>query len=191
MKNFLAIIFFSVVAGVSSAEDQVNLLGSGGYSAILATTNNFYIEVIDQVEDGCLPYPGKLKDKFELVLRQNGLSIQTERIFTSPVIVIKTLGYEARSGSCVVNIESVIEKWSLVYVPYSEDVASGKTTFVNIGFGGNSNLLSGGKQDMQSRLEKVAQEHAEAFVLRRSRDIDHIKKYFPSIIRNYNSDLQD
>ena len=166
----------------SLLEDEPSLLIEGSYWSLIALRDNFTIEYSDQVSDGCLPQPSKMKDKMELVLRQNGFSIATEEPVFPNRILITALGFATSASSCVVHLDTDLVFWGNVAVPFAQTVPSGPTTFALIPYPMGNIILTGSKNGMQERVEKQVQEFGESLYLEISRAKDFIKKKFPQIL---------
>lgn len=177
----LAFIAFPVRA--ADSEEPVSLLIEGGIEAILALKDDFYIEVDDQVDDGCLPQPSRLKDKMEISLRQNGYSIESERSLLGNNITISALGYGTGDDSCAIVLRAALSFYNLVTVPYSTTVPSGQNTLAPIEYQIGSAIFTGGKNGMQSRLEEKTAEFGNDLFLKISRSKDLVQESFPEIIQ--------
>jgi len=165
------------------ATDRAPLLMQGGMESLLALRDNFLIEYSDEVTDGCLPRPARMKDKMELTLRKNGFSIATEELPMANVIVVSAIGYvPSASAICVVHIEANLIFKALVFVPYSQTVPGEDKTLASIVHQFGNVVLTGPKNGMQGRIEKQVEEFGEELYLTISRSKDHIKKHFPEII---------
>ncbi len=170
---------------VLADEGDRSLFLDGGMASLLATKDTFVIEYIDQVSDGCLPYPSRMKDKMELVLRQNGFSISSEDLWLSDKIVVNALGYATNSSSCVVYLEADLIYWANVVVPHAQLVPGGSNTVVQVGHALGGTLLTGTKNQMQGRVEEQVKEFGERAFLEISRSRDQIESEFPEIMDHY------
>ena len=164
------------------AEDEPSLLLEGSLGSLIALRDNFTIEYSDQVSDGCLPQPSKMKDKMELVLRQNGFSISTEESWLPNRITITALGFATNSSSCAVHLSADLVFWGSVVVPFAQTVPNGPNTLAPITYPLGSYIFTGGKSSMQERVEKQVKEFGENLYLSISRAKDDVKKKFPQIL---------
>jgi len=182
MKNYfylLVLIFF--IPSLASAEDGPSLFFDGGMGSLIAFRDNFYIEYSDQVSDGCLPQPSKMKDKMELALRQNGFSISAEKPYFPNVINITALGFGTNNFSCVVHVEAKLIFYANVTVPHTPELSGGNTTLAPLTFEFGATMLTGGKNGMQRRVEQTIKEFGENLYLQLSRSKDEVGKNFPAI----------
>lgn len=189
IKNFLLLLTCLVIFGHARAADERSLLLEGGISTIIAFRDGFEIDLDDQVIDGCLPRPSRMKDLMELTLRQNGFSMVPNSSVPNK-IKITAIGYELGSSSCVINIRAELEMWVLVVVPYTELLPDEKLTLVKMTHSIGSSVLTGPKSGMQSRVESKVKDYGNELFLDISRSKDHVSKYFPKISEFYKSQLQ-
>lgn len=180
--NIFVLAVLMIMPGCALAEDKPSLLLEGSLGSLIALRDNFTIDYSDQVSDGCLPQPSRMKDKMELVLRQNGFSIATEEPLFSNKITITALGFATNSSSCAVHLSADLVFWGSVVVPYAQTVPNGPNTFAPITFPMGSYILTGGKSSMQERVEKQVKEFGENLYLSISRAKDDVKKKFPEIL---------
>ncbi|WP_125181004.1 hypothetical protein [Thiohalobacter thiocyanaticus] len=171
------IIMFSSQAG---AEGMPILLG-GGIESIIGTKESFKINIVDEVEDGCLPRPSRLSDKAELVLRRNNFKINDDDSLATDVFVIYALGYETVEDLCVVYLSADLYTTVSAHVPFSDKIESGNKTLIRANHEVGAGLMAGPKSGMQKRLEEQANTFTETFVLNITRAKDHIEENYPSI----------
>lgn len=188
MKYLIALVLtFFALSGFVEAEESPSLLFSGGIQSLIWNRDNFYIDYSDQVTDGCLPQPARMKDSMELVLRQNGFSISSEDSPFTNTIFITALGYSLGSGSCVVTLKAKLLFVAGVSVPYSQSLEEESLTFITIPYNFGDVILSGNKSSMQRRVESSIKEFGETIYLDISRARDAVSEKFPAIIQYYNS----
>jgi len=161
------------------AENKPSLLYEGGIDSLIVNRNKFYIKLTDEVTGGCLPYPNKLKDKMEISLRKNGFQIEKNNNVLSNSINISIIGYKTSENSCAVHISVNLIFFVLMTVPNAE----GKETIAPFTLNIGSHLLTGFKNNMQSRLEKYIIEYADQLYLEISRAKDKISEKFPYILK--------
>lgn len=172
---------------VQGAEEASSLLVGGGMQAVLALKNDFFIEISDQVGDGCLPNPQRLKDNLEIVLRQNGFGIKSEDEADAG-LTLTALGYSVSPSNCAVFIRLDLTAWAVIKVPYAQDLPGGSETFAQVMPGQlYDNLLTGPVSSIQGRLEEAATDAGNNFFLYMSRARDHVKEKFPAIIEKQKS----
>lgn len=171
-----------LIPNLALAEDSPSLLLEGGMGSLVALRDNFFIEYNDQVSDGCLPQPSKMKDKMELVLRQNGFSIAAEKMFFPNVINITALGFGTNNYSCAVHVEAKLIFYANVAVPYAQDMNDGSTTFAPVTYKFGGTMLTGGKNGMQGRVEETVKEFGDNLYLQTSRFKDALADKFPEIL---------
>ena len=146
MRKYIIILAVLLICpGWSMAEDEPSLLLEGSLSSLIALRDNFTIEYSDQVSDGCLPQPSRMKDKMELVLRQNGFSIATEESWFPNKINITALGFATNASSCAVHLDADLVFWGSVVVPYAQTVPNGPNTLAPITFPIGNVILTGGQ----------------------------------------------
>lgn len=188
MKCVVAFVLaFIVLPGFAEADESPSLLFSGGIQSLIWNRDDFYIDYSDQVTDGCLPQPSRMKDSMELVLRQNGFSISSEDSPFKNKIFITALGYGAGSGSCLVTVRAKLLFVANVSVPFSKTLQDESHTFITIPYEFGDVVLSGNKSSMQRRVETSIKEFGENLYLDVSRSKDEISEKFPDIVRHYNS----
>ncbi|MBY5980039.1 hypothetical protein [Ferrimonas balearica] len=181
-NNILILVALLNLPNLAMAKDEPSLLLEGSLSSLIALKENFTIEYSDQVSDGCLPQPSRMKDKMEIVLRQNGFSIsQEESLFPNRIKII-ALGFATSTSSCAVHLDAELVFWGSVVVPYAQTVPSGPNTFAPITFQIGSIILTGNKNGMQERIEKQVKEFGEILYLSISRAKDDVKEKFPQIL---------
>lgn len=139
------------------------------------------IEVDDQVSGGCLPQPGRLADKAEVILRQNGFSIESPGKI-SPVLQIRAVGYEANPGACAVWIKGNLMVYLVAKVPFTDHRGKDTNALVRHHVSVGGTLLTGRKEDMQDRLEALAKDFAEEVYLVVNRARDTIETKYPDIM---------
>ncbi len=181
-KYILALVVLILSPTWVVAEDSPSLLLEGSLGSLIALRDNFFIEYSDQVSDGCLAQPSKMKDKMEIVLRQNGFSIAAEESFLPNKITITALGFATNSSSCAVHLDANLVFWGSVVVPYAQTVPDGPNTLAPITFPIGSVILTGSKSSMQERIETQVKEFAENLYLSISRAKDDVKKKFPQML---------
>lgn len=164
------------------ADNGPSLFLEGSIGSLIALRDNFFIEYSDQVSGGCLAQPSKMKDKMEIVLRQNGFSIAVEESVLPNKITITALGFAMNSSSCAVHLSADLVFWSSVVVPYAQTVPDGPHTLTPITYSIGSLILTGSKNSMQERIEAEVKEFAESLYLNISRAKDDVKKKFPQIL---------
>ncbi|TPE46720.1 hypothetical protein FJM67_15645 [Maribrevibacterium harenarium] len=173
-----AMLFFA--PNLSMAEDEPSLLMEGGLASLIAFRDSFTIEYSDQVSDGCLPQPSRMKDKMELAIRQNGFSISTES-FLPNKIKVTALGFSTNASSCAISLKAELEFWASVVVPFSQTVPKESNTLAPITYDFGSVILTGNKNGMQERVENQVKEFGDDLYLIISRAKDYISKKFPQI----------
>lgn len=188
--NILLILTLALSA-INARADDPNLLVDGGTNALLALKDSFSIDYSDQVSDGCLPQPTKMKDKMELVLRQNGLGISKDDqlAFLKNKIAITAVGFATSSNSCAINVEAVLMFYVNILVPYAQDVPSSQSTIVPFNYSLGSVLLTGSKYGMQERVETQIKDFGEKLYLDVSRARDQVQEQFPEIFTRYKSNM--
>ena len=183
-------VLFAGMGETSKAEQGHSLLLEGGNAAILATRHRFHITYTDEVTGGCLPKPGRLRDKLELEMRRNGLEIVEGQKGLEDSLTLSALGFRAGPGYCAVSLTLTLESWIAAKVPYSQGNPSGELTMLPWSFIVGQYLLTGRKRSMQRRLEKVAQELGDSLYLQIARSRDKIFRDFPVIEANYKASLK-
>jgi len=181
-KYFYFLVLVLVLPNPASAEDSASLLFDGGMGSLIALRDNFFIEYSDQVSDGCLTQPSKMKDKMELALRQNGFSIAAEKSFFPNVINITALGFGTNNYSCAVHVEAKLIFYANVAVPYAQEMEGGRTTFAPVTYTFGSTMITGGKNGMQGRIEETVKEFGDNLYLQISRSKDELADKFPAIL---------
>lgn len=131
-----------------------------------------------------------MRDKLELGLRQNGMAIgeKGNELF-SPTITITALGYALANGSCAVSMSIEMTFWALVQVPYALNEDDNHTMAV-MSYPLANQLLTGPKDNMQSRIEKIARDVGDNLYLDLSRAKDNLKRDFPKIAENYQKSIK-
>jgi hypothetical protein len=180
-KPLLMLLALIGVFQSASAEEAPSLLFEGGTKALLVSMSEFAIVVSDQVTDGCLPSPTKLKDKMEIALRKNGFDIKKEAGYFTNDIGITALGYKIGESSCAVHLSVELLFQAVVNVPFSKNVQSGQETFAPFFYKVGSRMLTGPRYGMQARLEKQVTEYADELYLAISRAKDDVFSKFPTI----------
>jgi len=66
---------------------------------ILRDLRELYVDIIDEVKDGCLPSPKALRSKIELILRSSRIAVTSEYSGGS-VLRVLALGSERGSQTC-------------------------------------------------------------------------------------------
>lgn len=182
MRKIFCIAAMLIIAPkFTMAEEGPSLLLEGGMESLIAFRDGFTIDYSDQVSDGCLPQPSKMKDKMELALRQNGFSISEDSFLTNK-INITALGFSTNASSCAIYLKAELEFWAGVVVPFSQTMPDGSTTLAPIRYDFGSVILTGGKNGMQNRVESQVKEFGDDLYLRISRAKDYISKKFPPIL---------
>lgn len=184
MKKLLIVLIVlrvGIDVHVALAGENPSLLLEGGMSALLASRDTFFIEVVDEVSDGCLPQPSRLKDQTEIAIRQNNLSVSNESGIGSNVISLNAMGYDYGHNLCAVYFSATLQFWSLVVVPGAHEAPHGNYTFVPIAFRFESAILTGPKTSMQGRLEALARRYGESLFLHVSRARDEVSSKWPTI----------
>lgn len=182
MKKIFFIATILIIAPkFTMAEEGASLLLEGGMESLIAFRDGFTIDYSDQVSDGCLPQPSKMKDKMELALRQNGFSISEDSFLTNK-INITALGFSTNASSCAIHLKAELEFWAGVVVPFAQTMPDESTTLAPITYDFGSVILTGEKNGMQNRVESQAKEFGDDLYLRISRAKDYISKKFPSIL---------
>lgn len=167
------------------AEETPGLLSQGGMRSILSTVQTLNIEINDQVSDGCLPRPSGLEDALEIALRQNDFAIDTDGSYSNGTVTITAIGYETNQYNCAVHLTADLSVMALVSVPYAYELEGENRTFSSIEYEIGATLLTGSKNDMQSRLEKQSSEFGDALFLSVSRSRDYIRVNFPQILDTF------
>jgi hypothetical protein len=185
----LLVITLGLIDIVNAQEEEPTLVLEGGMGSLLALRDNFTIEYSDQVSDGCLPQPSRMKDKMEISLRQNGFSIATEEGWFPNKILITALGFGIGNASCAIHLKANLEFWASVVVPYAQTVPSGNKTLAPITFDLGSIILTGNINGMQGRVEKQVKEFGDGLFLTISRAKDRIKEDFPQILEYHKHQL--
>ncbi|WP_409525673.1 hypothetical protein [Nitrincola sp. MINF-07-Sa-05] len=187
MKTIMrkALVPMVVASGMLSlsaySENRHSLYYDGGIEAVLAAKDNFYIEIEDQVTGGCLPQPLRLKDQFELSLRQNNFKIAKEdRSFKTDVFVVAQ-GYAIGSDHCVVDLYAELRFPLTVLVDNANHPDSFTTVFFQYPI--TKALLFGSKSTMQNRLEIQMRSIGDELYLRLSRAKDDFGSKFPEILQ--------
>ncbi len=184
VKLLLAILFVSFSSAGYTGDN--NLYFEGGMESLLALKKDFFIGYEDQVSDGCLPQPYRLKDAIEISLRKNGFNILEKEKILSDQIRIVALGFSiSNTDVCAVNISAKLVMYSPVLVPYAIEVSSGNKTFVPIVYEFGNVILTGRKNTMQSRIEKAVKGFGDDLYLKISRSKDMVSNKFPEIIEYY------
>ncbi|KZL00514.1 MULTISPECIES: hypothetical protein [unclassified Pseudovibrio] len=127
-------------------------------AALLSSIDAVKIHVFDNVTDGCLPSPNRLKNKMEITLRKNGFSVVGSDVKTDAVVVITALGMKPGS-SCVVHVKTSILIGVISLVPKSSYVKPGTTAYLDREMQIGAIVLTGG--NMQQRLTQVIEGHAD------------------------------
>lgn len=148
------------------------------------------IAVNDEVTDGCLPNPGRLRDKAELALRQNGFSVASEKDYIGPDLYISAIGYTTSPATCAVWISGELRTMGLAMVPHAEHRGTNNHTLIVQRSTLGGYILTGSKNDMQARLEKHAKDLAEELYLRVSRARDRIQREYPDILEAVRSQMR-
>lgn len=172
----------------TSHAQQPNMFFDGGEQAFLSTKHNFFITVLDQVKDGCLPRPSALKDKLEISLRRNGFLIESENKTFASTLVINALGYESGINMCAVSLRITIEYPIVAKVHHTNlSNANNSETLLIHRTQITHNLLTGPKTDIQERLENVTSSAGDNFFLMISRARDKIFTDFPEIKASFDA----
>ncbi|KZK79983.1 hypothetical protein PsAD13_04974 [Pseudovibrio sp. Ad13] len=139
--------------------------------AFMASVSKLRILIDDQVKDSCLPQPNQLKDKMEISLRKNGLSVVED--YTSDARVdITAFGYKT-DGSCVVHLETSVTFFTYAQIPNSKYVKENTSAFISYNIQFQASLLTG--PDMQYRLVQAVERHADSLSLEvlRAREVKY------------------
>lgn len=180
MKLYAKATLIALCLSATAQADPADFFVEGGVYALLATRQSFSISVSDQVTDGCLPQPLRLKDRLEVSLRKVGFDITDEVPFSND-LSITVLGYSTSSTTCAVSSYMSLSFPISVIAPFAQDISGGSTTFTRYDFTFNHVLMTGQKSDMQSRLEKWATDGGDELYLTISRARDETFQKFPSI----------
>ena len=178
MDRILIIIAALVYPHVTSAKDP-SLMFDGGIDSIIAYKDNFYIDVSDQVTDGCLPRPSRLLDKMETSLRKSGFSISRVESPFVPTVQITALGYSIDDDFCAVHLKVTLHFLNPTSVPRSRGTSYGRLTLAELNTNIGSSLFTYSKRQMQSRLESRIEELADDLYLMISRAKDALETDFP------------
>ena len=171
------------------SEDVETSLALQIMNPLLATIDTIYlIYVNDQVTDGCLPYPNKLKDAAEIGLRRNGFVLETNvdhsKIPNRARIYIEAVGSKVKS-ICFAKIDIDVGMYRETKVVWSKEPADiyGDGQHVNVlvyhVIGGG--VIIGPSDHIQSSMEKYVKNAMDDLFLDVSRARDHIFAKFPSI----------
>lgn len=185
------VLAFTMLTGLAEADEAPSLLFSGGIQSLIWNRDNFYIDYSDQVTDGCLPQPARMKDSMELVLRQNGFSISSEDSIFKNKIFITALGYGTGTGACLITVNAKLLFMAHVSVPFSENLKDESHTFITVPYEFGDVILSGNKSSMQRRVETSIKGFGEKLYLDISRSKDEISEKFPDIVQHYNSQSEN
>jgi len=184
-KIIIAILLLGI-GRVSFAQESPSFWIDGGVDALLATRDSFAITVYDGVKDGCLPNPGRLKEKMEIALRKHGFDIQKEHRLNVNTIAIQALGGRPRKNElCVVHISTTLVINSVVSVPFADKISTGSNTLVPLLYPIRNALITNNRTSMQRRLTKQVVEFADKLYLDVSRAKNDIFSKFPSIRDEY------
>lgn len=165
------------------ASESPSMLMEGGTQALIFDVKSVALEVSDQVEGGCMPRPNSIRASAEAALRRNGLSvIGDEQTLLTPVAKVSALGYAHSDYLCVVAFTFSISKFIGANVPYSNNLdESMRSTLAPIEIDIYSTILSGGKSDMQDRLEREAEKGANDLFIAVERSKDYVKSKWPAL----------
>jgi len=184
-KIIIAILLLAI-GRASFAQESSSFWIDGGVDALLATRDSFAITVYDEVKDGCLPNPGRLKEKMEISLRKYGFDIQKEPKLNVNTIAIRALGGRPRNNElCVVHISTTLIINSVVNVPFADKLPTGNNTLVPLLYPIRNALITINRTSMQSHLAKKVVEFSHNLYLDVSRAKDDIFLKFPSIRDEY------
>lgn len=190
MLIFPFLILGFVQLALAEDKEEPSLALEGGMSSLLVLRDNFIITYSDQVTDGCLPQPHKMKDKMEISLRQNNFSIETEEGWFPNKILVTALGFSTGGSSCAIHLSASLSFWASVVVPYAQSVPSGNNTLAPLTYDFGSVILTGSKHGMQARVEKQVKEFGDTLFLDISRAKDLVNKKFPEIFEYYKTQLK-
>ena len=119
-----------------------------------------YLSLGDQVKDGCLPTPAAIKNAWEVELRRLGFQVVSEWDPSYYEFSVLALGYAHNKTNCSVILESeVFSLWVNV------TIHSRLTKYAPISLWEKLAILSGPKEDMQSRIRDKARDHVNEFFL--------------------------
>lgn len=186
MKWMLAIlILFILCQTVLANENSLNIDPNYTLAALLASKRSFSISIDDQVTDGCLPFPKRLKDVFEASLRRDNFQIINPTTFGDN-IVITAIGGESQKGSCVVYLDANLYQTIFVRVPFTGEIVNDKIVNIRDGILRLPNiigdrLLVQRKEIMQTKIEQVVSNFADDLYLKIMRARDLIYPDFPNM----------
>lgn len=160
-------------------EREKTIFLDAGYAPLIMNRTGYYLNVVDEVSDGCLPQPNRVKDKIEVAMRRNGLDIIDKTPFS--VFRIHAMGYATSSTSCAVRLEASIKTYLLTSLESSTTKYSTGEFLVPTTFPVDSILLTGSKDGMQERIEEAAQDMSDRLYLDINRARDFVKKEFPEM----------
>jgi hypothetical protein len=183
MSNLLLFTILILASFPTIQADDRKIISQEGINALLIGKHRLSIVVDDQVTGGCLPYPNKLKDKAELLLRKHGFSIKTEGIYSE--VLINALGGTVGSNYCFTYISVSLRIYMYVLIPYATNEPSGNRILIPHDYLIGSVMLYADKKTMQSRIEKIVKEFADQLYLDISRAEDRIFTNYPAIKQEY------
>lgn len=192
---FLVLFSLSISA---LADSNASLFFEGGKKLLLATQNDFTIQVDDQVTGGCLPYPSRLKDAMEISLRRNGLAISSNPMLSNATVYIRAFGrpIQAQAGNllgCAVHLDTEILMTTnaiVRYAPDSEEPLSNQT-LIPVIYPVAAGLYAGPKDSMQSTLQQEIKNYGDSLFLEISRAQEEMTDKFPTIMKRYEADKAD
>lgn len=200
-KKILFCIFLMLSSQIVLSEDVdtstnlalQNSFVSQGINAYLATIDTIYsISVDDQVKNGCLPYPNKLKDAAEIGLRRNGFILETDEtnayLPNRAHIFIRAVGSKSRS-ICFANIDVKLGMYRVTEIEWAKEPADiygdGQHVYIMVYHSLNNLVLIGPSNYIQSSMEIYAKDTMDDLFLDVSRARDDIFAKFPSIKNRY------
>jgi len=184
-KIIIAILLLTI-GSVSFAQESPSFWLDGGIYALLATRDSFAITVYDEVIDGCLPKPVRLKQKMEKSLRKYGFGIQKEPGPNTNTIAIQAIGSRPKKKEfCVVHISTTLVINSAVIVPFADNLPKGNKTLAPFLYPIRNALITDNRTSMQKRLTEQVAEFADKLYLDISIAKDDIFSKFPSIRDDY------
>ncbi|WP_207063495.1 hypothetical protein [Motiliproteus sp. SC1-56] len=156
-----------------------------GEEALIAYKDEFSVEVVDRVTDGCLPNPGAIKTRMEAALEAGGLKTAQAQAPLGDQVVVSLLGYSVAPGSCLLYAEAWLNHWLVARVPYAKQVETGQETYFAARHPLGQQLRYLNKSATQSQAAKAADD----FAARLASDIKASRQYaaenFPAMEAEY------
>ena len=188
-KLFSSVIF--TLALIICAQAQANDTSYPVFNpklVLLSSIQNINLRDIDSVSDGCWRNPSNTLDAVELSFRRNKFGVNRgkreadgtttfENSFL-PTLEVGAVGYELSDTSCAVHITVELSSIVGINLP-TPDGEERKTGLTYISLFQRSILMSGSKQDMQSRISEAAVECAESAMLEILRAQENLQKNYP------------